>query len=182
MHVKFWCKLVGKLSVLYHTVRPDPKLGSASWRVCALTWTSEEVVHTDTTRELRNSVYRVSNYGHFRPQHYTEVNSHIHAPAVDTLRKDRICNSSNLKHAVTFLTGRYMFYTTTCEWSLNNKRTIAEPAVSPLFRRRSVKDVLGMITQPWKKPRSDAHSRCNQVTGVEHAPPHDNCITELTAN
>lgn len=41
-------------------------------------------------------------------------------------------------------------------------------------------DALDEASQAYKKPRSDAHSRCGEQTGVEHAPPHVSRIIEPT--
>jgi hypothetical protein len=51
-------------------------------------------------------------------------------------------------------------------------------AVRPFYRGRAVNDAVGITTQAWKKLRSDAHSRCTAMTGVEHAPLHINCIID----
>jgi len=139
--------------------------------VCALTWTSEEEVHTDTTRGWRHSVY----YGRFRPQYYKQVNNQSHAPAVDTFRKDHLCNSSNLKHAVTFLTESDTYcspqhasdhYTTSgplqnrrlvpsseddpwkmfLEWSRNHERSLAQMHTAGVIKWRQSSTRLPMIT------------------------------------
>jgi hypothetical protein len=68
------------------------------------------------------------------------------------------------------------------KWSISPIRepTVedAELAVRPFYRGRAVNCAEGMTTQACKTLRSDAHSRCTEMTGVEHASFHINCIID----